>query len=76
MSDRSCSRCGATNTAEGYLLDRRRGVQAAEQEWIEGEPRHAWHGGMKLRHAAHGAVEARRCPKCGHLDLWVPKLEK
>lgn len=75
MSDRSCSRCGA-RTTEGYLLDRRQGVQAVVQQWIEGVPQRAWFGGLKLRDVAHGPIVARRCPKCGHLDLWVPKLEK
>lgn len=75
MSDRNCTRCGAT-TVEGYLLDRQRKIQAQPQGWVEGAPCRAWHGGLKLRGVAQGAVAARRCPKCGHLDLWVPKLEK
>ncbi|MCB1008425.1 MAG: hypothetical protein KDB94_05960 [Acidobacteria bacterium] len=74
MSERTCSRCGAT-TVEGYLLDRQRASQSGEQHWVEDEPRRTWYGGMKTRGRRHGAVVARRCPKCGHLDLWVPKAE-
>jgi len=74
MSERTCSNCGAT-TVEGYLLDRQRGVQAGEQQWIEGEPTRAWYGGMKTSGRRHGPIVARRCPKCGHLDFWVPKTQ-
>jgi hypothetical protein len=70
---RSCSTCGGS-TKEGFLLDRKRELQAGAQEWIEGAPETGWLGGVRTRGRAHGAVVATRCTQCGRLDLWAPEL--
>jgi len=70
---RRCSAYGGA-TKEGFLLDRRRELQAGSQEWIEGPPERAWLGGVRTRGRAHAAVVATRCTQCGRLDLWAPEL--
>jgi len=72
MKEKTCSACGSGNV-EGFLLDRHKGLDARPQEWVEGEPERGFLG-LKLRGRRRGPVVARRCRKCGHLDLWVPEL--
>jgi len=74
MSERHCTACGATNL-EGFLLDRGKGADSRPQDWYEGTPERGFLGLLKTRGHRHGPVVARRCRKCGHLDLWVPKIE-
>lgn len=69
MSERTCSACGS-GTVEGFLLDRDKANAALA--WIEGAPEKSFFTGVKVRGRRRGAVVARRCRKCGHLDLWVP----
>ena len=73
-SNRPCAACGGA-LEEGFLLDRRRGLQAAEQEWIEGEPVRSWIGEIKVRGRRRASVVATRCRKCGRLELWAPQAE-
>lgn len=70
MSERTCSACGS-GTVEGFLLDRRKGLDARAQTWVEGTAETGFFG-LRLRGRRKGDVVARRCRKCGHVDLWVP----
>jgi len=74
ITQRSCVACGGA-VEEGFLLDRRRGLQAGAQEWFEGEPVRSWLGEIRVRGRRRAKVVATRCRKCGHLALWAPERE-
>lgn len=70
---RACAVCGGA-TKEGFLLDRKRELQADALQWIEGAPEKGWLGAVRTRGRAHGAVVAARCTQCGRLELRVPEV--
>lgn len=74
MNEARCGRCGGT-ASDGYLLDRSKGLEARPVQWISGAPVRRWLGMLALRGRERATVAARRCRKCGAVELWAPSLE-
>jgi hypothetical protein len=64
-----CPRCGAATEA-GFLVDRARNTNQV-LGWMPGEPDRGWFG-LRLRGRIPLDVTARRCSRCGWLDLHAP----
>jgi len=70
MRSTTCGKCGGA-MAEGFLVDRDRKAGARLAAWYAGEPTRWWWGGLRLRGRARFEISARRCGRCGHLELFA-----
>jgi len=71
MKSERCSKCGG-EMAEGFLADRADNHSSRLPSWYEGAPEKGWFGALKVWKRAHLDVLARRCRKCGLLELHSP----
>lgn len=80
LSKKKCTACGLWGLEPGFLPD----VGAAQTwiaVWVPGQPSSAksvWErmrsgGGVNLDGVGAKAVEAYRCPECGHLQLYATR---
>jgi hypothetical protein len=65
-----CPKCDGT-MKEGFLVDRRQGVQKSLPLWVEGQPQLWPWGSLKIRGRTRHAVVTRRCTKCGYLESYA-----
>ncbi|MFA4083048.1 hypothetical protein [Mycobacteroides salmoniphilum] len=65
-----CTQCGTEGSEIGFLGDS--GQAAAGHVWWVGGPLKVGFFGAK-RGGARRAIDAWRCPNCGHLELFAGK---
>jgi hypothetical protein len=63
-----CVKCGGVMTAgTAYVLDSN--GSRVPVKWVDGQPRKSLWMGLSLRGMTPRDVVARRCGKCGHIEL-------
>ncbi|WP_084008681.1 hypothetical protein [Planomonospora sphaerica] len=70
MSDGKCTHCGHQGLETGFLADRQ---QPGFGIWVEGELEVGLLGGAKMMGRPKWVVDARRCPRCYHLELFTSR---
>ncbi|WP_436771778.1 hypothetical protein [Yinghuangia sp. YIM S09857] len=72
MSENKCTSCGHVGLGEGYVAAFNGLLATGCSVWVSGEVRRGALGGVKL---AGGQptffIEAFRCARCGHLELFA-----
>ncbi|MGY6021800.1 hypothetical protein [Streptomyces spinosirectus] len=66
----TCTRCGTAGLAEGFIEDAGEHARGYAR-WIEGALERGIFGGAKRMGRPRRRIEAYRCPKCGHLELFA-----
>ena len=66
----SCMKCGGVMTpGTAYVLDSNGG--RVPIKWVDGQPKKSLWMGFSLRGMTPSDVVARRCGKCGHIELFL-----
>ncbi|MCL2553639.1 MAG: hypothetical protein FWE15_25165 [Actinomycetia bacterium] len=66
----TCGQCGAIGLEPGFVEDAGQGSRGYAR-WIEGRLERGLLGGAKRIGRRRRQIEAFRCPKCGHLELFA-----
>ncbi|MCX3061762.1 hypothetical protein [Streptomyces beihaiensis] len=66
----TCTQCGTVGLSEGFIEDAGQNSRGYAR-WIEGALERGILGGAKRMGRAWRQIEAHRCPKCGHLELFA-----
>lgn len=66
----TCTKCGSRQ-ADGTLISRDSNMARYKAEWAEGRPERSFWNGLRLRGLKRYAVHARRCGKCGLLEIYA-----
>lgn len=66
-----CPKCGG-GMESGFIADMSYG-QCFAARWVQGPPRPAFLGGVKLRGSAQYGIESFRCSNCGFLESYATK---
>ncbi|HZE40265.1 MAG TPA: hypothetical protein VE172_15785 [Stackebrandtia sp.] len=70
MTSPKCTQCGNTDLFPGFIVDR--GSQAGNfNVWVEGQLERGAFGGAKAMGRPKWEVDAHRCQRCGHLELFA-----
>ena len=59
--------------AAGFVPDVT-GGPTVQSEWIEGEPRPAFFGGLKMSGTVGYPIVTYRCTRCGYLESFAPMI--
>jgi hypothetical protein len=70
VADFRCTHCGETGLEPGFIKDGGEHAQGFAQ-WVEGELERGIFGGAKLMGRPKWQVDAYRCPRCFHLELFA-----
>ncbi|MDN3359118.1 hypothetical protein [Actinomadura sp. DC4] len=70
MNELKCTYCGATGLEPGFILDSG-GGSPGYTRWVEGRLERGVFGGAKLARRPKWRVEAFRCPRCLHLEMFA-----
>ena len=70
MNNYTCTHCGTVGLAEGFIEDSGENSRGYAR-WIEGALERGIFGGAKRMGRPRRQIEAYRCPKCGHLELFA-----
>ncbi|MFJ9176481.1 hypothetical protein [Streptomyces sp. NPDC102360] len=70
MTDNTCTQCGTGGLEDGFIEDAGEHSRGYAR-WIEGALERGIFGGAKRLGRPRRRIEARRCPKCGHLELFA-----
>ncbi|MET9444585.1 hypothetical protein [Streptomyces sp. NPDC006610] len=65
-----CSQCDATGLEAGFVEDSGDGSKGFAR-WIPGALERGLFGGAKRFGRTRFQIDAYRCPKCGHLELFA-----
>lgn len=65
-----CTQCGVSGLEEGFVEDRGEGSHGYTR-WVAGPLERGIFGGAKRMGRQRRIIEAHRCPKCGHLELFA-----
>ncbi|MBZ0256847.1 PF20097 family protein [bacterium] len=68
----TCPYC-ETQKEEGFIPDtiNNMGMSARTAKWHPGKPDENWFTGLNTDFDQFRTIQAMRCPKCGHLDLFA-----
>ncbi|MBW5252743.1 hypothetical protein P8A21_38755 [Streptomyces poriferorum] len=70
MNNYTCTHCGTVGLMEGFIEDAGEHSRGYAR-WIEGALERGVFGGAKRMGRPRRQIEAFRCPKCGHLELFA-----
>ncbi|WP_333779027.1 hypothetical protein [Streptomyces sp. IBSBF 3136] len=70
MDNHTCTHCGNVGLMEGFIEDAGEHSRGYAR-WIEGALERGIFGGAKRMGRPRRQIEAYRCPKCGHLELFA-----
>ncbi|MGW2082553.1 hypothetical protein ACWCOW_37575 [Streptomyces sp. NPDC001939] len=70
MHNHTCTQCSTVGLAEGFVEDAGEHSRGYAR-WIEGALQRGILGGAKRMGRLRRQIEAFRCPKCGHLELFA-----
>jgi hypothetical protein len=70
MIDGRCTYCGNMGLEPGWVTDLGQGAKRYAM-WIPGPLERGLMGGAKLWNRPRMKIDAYRCPRCGHLELFV-----
>lgn len=70
VNDYTCTHCGTVGLVEGFIEDAGEHSRGYAR-WIEGALERGIFGGAKRMGRPRRQIEAFRCPKCGHLELFA-----
>ncbi|MCD9876855.1 hypothetical protein [Streptomyces guryensis] len=70
MNNYKCTYCGTLGLVDGFIEDEGQGARGYAR-WIEGALERGPLGGAKRLGRPRRQIEAYRCPKCGHLELFA-----
>ncbi|GGX79065.1 hypothetical protein [Streptomyces anandii] len=70
MNNYTCTCCGTVGLTEGFVEDAGQSAPGYAR-WIEGALERGILGGAKRMSRPRRQIEAFRCPKCGHLELFA-----
>ncbi|MFI6003230.1 hypothetical protein ACIA98_22920 [Streptomyces sp. NPDC051366] len=70
MSDVRCTYCGTVGLEPGFVEDSGEGSRGYAR-WIAGPLERGLFGGAKRLGRPRRQIDAYRCPKCGHLELFA-----
>ncbi|MDH6226485.1 MULTISPECIES: hypothetical protein [Streptomyces] len=65
-----CGQCGAVGLEPGFVEDSGEASQGFAR-WIAGPLERGIFGGAKRMGRTRWEIEAYRCPRCGHLELFA-----
>ncbi|MFC5907721.1 hypothetical protein [Streptacidiphilus monticola] len=65
-----CSQCGTIGLEQGFIEDNGQGSHG-DARWVAGALERGPFGGAKRLGRQRLQVDAFRCPKCGHLELFA-----
>lgn len=65
-----CSACQAGDLVPGFIADSGQSAQGFAR-WVEGALERGIFGGAKLMGRPKWQVDAYRCQRCGHLELYA-----
>ncbi|NGN67834.1 hypothetical protein G5C51_28525 [Streptomyces sp. A7024] len=74
MTDMRCTMCGNPSLEPGFILDAGQGAKGYAR-WVAGALEKGIFGGAKVMGRPKRRTEARRCTKCGHLELFATDPE-
>ncbi|MFD1541281.1 hypothetical protein [Nonomuraea guangzhouensis] len=66
----NCTQCDGTDLEPGFIEDKGEGSQGYGR-WIQGALERGLFGGAKRMGRAVWIIEAFRCTRCSHLELFV-----
>lgn len=72
MAVKSCTACGNEELEEGFLLDSGQGSNYGK--WVRGRLETGLLGGAKLMGRDRIDIQAYRCTRCNHLELYAENL--
>ncbi|MGW6405490.1 hypothetical protein [Streptomyces sp. NPDC055134] len=70
MNTYTCTQCSTVGLVEGFVEDAGEHSRGYAR-WIEGALERGLLGGAKRMGRLRRQIEAFRCPKCGHLELFA-----
>ncbi|MET8468421.1 hypothetical protein ABZY90_05220 [Streptomyces sp. NPDC006422] len=70
MTDKTCGHCGTGGLEDGFIEDAGEHSRGYAR-WIEGALERGLFGGAKRMGRPRRRIQALRCPKCGHLELFA-----
>ncbi|MGW0479188.1 hypothetical protein [Nonomuraea sp. NPDC003214] len=70
MADFRCTHCGTTGLQAGFIMDSGQYSQGFAN-WVEGALERGVFGGAKLAGRPRWEIDAYRCPRCFHLELFA-----
>ncbi|RFU85451.1 hypothetical protein DSC45_06705 [Streptomyces sp. YIM 130001] len=70
MSGIRCTQCGTTGLEPGFVEDLGQGARGYSR-WIAGALERGVFGGAKRMGRPRWQIDAHRCPKCGHLEMFA-----
>ncbi|MFF8711359.1 hypothetical protein ACF07T_07960 [Streptomyces sp. NPDC015184] len=65
-----CTQCGAVGLEQGFVEDLGQGSRGFSQ-WVAGPLEKGPLGNAKRMGRPHRQIDAYRCPRCGHLELFA-----
>lgn len=74
MADLKCTYCGAVELEAGFVEDRGES-SGGYARWVEGALERGIFGGAKRVGRPRRQIEAFRCLRCGHLELFARNSE-
>ncbi|WP_255950855.1 hypothetical protein [Streptomyces odontomachi] len=70
MNTFKCTQCDTVGLTDGFIEDAGEHSRGYAR-WIEGALERGVFGGAKRMGRPRWQIEAYRCPKCGHLELFA-----
>ncbi|MEO3753229.1 hypothetical protein [Streptomyces sp. B6B3] len=70
MDHLKCTQCGAVGLEQGFVEDSGQHSRGYAR-WIRGPLERGVFGGAKRMGRERMRIEAHRCPRCGHLELFA-----
>jgi predicted nucleic-acid-binding Zn-ribbon protein len=70
MTNITCTQCGGTELEAGFVEDSGEGARG-DARWIRGSLERGLFGGAKRMGRQRLQIDAHRCTRCGHLELFA-----
>ncbi len=75
MDSIRCTQCGTSQLEEGFVLDAGEGSRGYTR-WVQGALEKGPLGNARRMGRTKRQIEAYRCPKCGHLELFATEVQR
>lgn len=72
MAEVTCTHCGTTGLEPGFVMDAGEGARGFAR-WVQGALERGPFGGARLMGRPKWEIDAYRCPRCHHLELFASR---
>lgn len=75
MDDIRCTQCGTTGLEDGFVMDSGEGARGFAR-WVAGVLEKGPLGGARTMGRTKRQIDAYRCPRCSHLELYATDVTR